>query len=572
MSNTPSGILRVQLFDKEKLSALAKKETEWDEGIVQEWIKRVPERVDRFTTTSGFEKKRLYTPSDISDMEYEESLNFPGKYPFTRGLHATMYRGRFWTMRQFSGFGTAEETNKRFKYLLEEGETGLSVAFDFPTILGYDSDHPLSRGEVGVCGVAVSSLRDMEILFEGIPLDKISTSMTINGPASALLAMYTALGDTQGVPRKNLRGTTQNDMLKEFFAQNLCIFPPGPSVKLVTDIIEFCTRELPNWNPVSISGYHIREAGSTALQELAFTLANGITYVESALERGLDIDKFAPRLSFFFAAHNDILEEVAKFRAARRIWAKIMKERFGTNENRSMWMRMHVQTSGCALTSQQPINNVIRVTMQTLAAVLGGAQSIHTNSYDEALALPSERAVRTALRTQQIVAHESGVADIIDPLGGAYSLEALTDEMEEGFWSYLDRIEKIGGVVRCIETGFFQREIADSSYDWQKQVESNETIVVGVNKYKSGDDWIPTKLLKVEVKDMEKQINSVINLKVTRDKRKAQDAMNRIRKDVEKDANLMPGIVNAVKAYVTVGEVCDLLRDLYGDYQELIVI
>jgi methylmalonyl-CoA mutase N-terminal domain/subunit len=572
MSNTPSVILRVPLFDKEKLSALAKKKSEWNKGIVKEWIKRVPERANQFITTSGFEKKRLYTPTDIADMEYEESLGFPAGYPFTRGLHATMFRGRFWTMRQFAGFGTAAETNERFKYLLEEGETGLSVAFDFPTILGYDSDHPLSKGEVGVCGVAVSSLRDMEILFDGIPLDKISTSMTINGPASVLLAMYTVLGDAQGVPRKVLRGTTQNDMLKEFFAQNLCIFPPGPSVKLVTDIIEFCTLELPRWNPVSISGYHIREAGSTALQELAFTLANGITYVESALERGLNVDDFAPRLSFFFAAHNDILEEVAKFRAARRIWAKLMKERFGTQENRSMWMRMHVQTSGCTLTSQQPINNVIRVTMQTLAAVLGGAQSIHTNSFDEALALPSERAVRTALRTQQIVAHESGVADIIDPLGGSYSLEALTDEMEEGFWNYLDRIESMGGVVRCIETGFFQREIADSSYEWQKEVEGGERIVVGVNKYMSGDDWIPTKLLKVEVKEMEEQIIAVSSLKSKRDKGKAQNALNGIRKDVEKDTNLMPAIVKAVKSFVTVGEVCDLLRELYGDYQELIVI
>jgi methylmalonyl-CoA mutase N-terminal domain/subunit len=572
MNHITSGIMRLQLFDKEKLSALASKETEWDKGIVQEWIKRMPERANQFTTTSGFVKKRLYTPSNIAEMEYLESLGFPGSYPFTRGLHATMYRGRYWTMRQFAGFGTAEETNKRFKYLLEEGETGLSVAFDFPTILGYDSDHPLSKGEVGVCGVAVSSLRDMEILFEGIPLEKISTSMTINGPASVLLAMYTALGDAQEVPRKILRGTTQNDMLKEFFAQNLCIFPPGPSVKLVTDIIEFCTLELPRWNPVSISGYHIREAGSTALQELAFTLANGITYVESALERGLNIDDFAPRLSFFFAAHNDILEEVAKFRAARRIWAKLMKERFGTLERRSMWMRMHVQTSGCTLTSQQPINNVIRVAMQTLAAVLGGAQSIHSNSFDEALALPSERAVRTALRTQQIIAHESGVADIIDPLGGAYSIETLTDEMEEGFWRYMDRIQKMGGVVRCIETGFFKKEIADSAYEWQKEIESGERIVVGVNKYKSGDDWIPAKLLKVELKAMEEQINAVRSLKAERDKRKAQDALDRIRQDIEKDVNLMPAIVEAVKAYITVEEVCNLLKELYGDYQELIVI
>ena len=560
------------MFDKEKMSELARREAEWDEEVVQEWIKRVPERMERFTTSSGFEKRRLYTPNDVANMDYEESLGFPGGYPFTRGLHATMYRGRLWTMRQFSGFGTAGESNRRFKYLLDEGETGLSVAFDFPTILGYDSDHPLSVGEVGVCGVAVSSLRDMETLFGGIPLDKVSTSMTINGPASVLLAMYIALGDAQGVSRDGLRGTTQNDMLKEFFAQNLCIFPPGPSVKLVTDIVEFCTRELPQWNPVSISGYHIREAGSTALQELAFTLANGVTYVESALERGLKVDDFAPRLSFFFAAHNDILEEVAKFRAARRIWAKLMKERFGAESKRSMWMRMHVQTSGCALTAQQPVNNIIRVTMQTLAAVLGGAQSIHTNSFDEALALPSERAVRTALRTQQIVAHESGIADTIDPLGGAYCIEALTDEMEEGFWGYLDRIEKMGGVVRCIETGFFQREIADSSYEWQKEVERNERVVVGVNEYTSGDDWIPTRLLRVKQEAMGEQIEAVKRLKADRDKGKAQGALDRLRRDVEKDANLMPAIVEAVKAYITVGEVCDLFREMYGDYQELIVI
>jgi len=560
------------VFEEGKLGEIARREAEWDEEIVQAWLDRVPERKEGFANTSGFEVKRLYTPGDVGGLDYLGDLGFPGDYPFTRGLHATMYRGRLWTMRQFAGFGTAGETNRRFKYLLEEGETGLSVAFDFPTILGYDSDHPLSLGEVGICGVAVSSLRDMETLFAGIPLDRVSTSMTINGPASVLLAMYAAMGDAQGVARDQIRGTTQNDMLKEFFAQNLCIFPPGPSVKLVTDIVEYCTRELPRWNPVSISGYHIREAGSTALQELAFTLANGITYVESAVERGLKVDDFAPRLSFFFAAHNDLMEEVAKFRAARRIWAKLMRDRFGAESKRSMWMRMHVQTSGCALTAQQPINNISRVTIQTLAAVLGGAQSIHTNSFDEALALPSERAVRTALRTQQIVAHESGAGDTIDPLGGSYYLEALTDEMEEGFWGYLERIEARGGVVKCIESGFFQREIADSSYEWQREVERGNKVVVGVNEFTTGDDWIPTRLLRVKAEEMEEQIESVKKMKARRDKEKVRDALNRIRKDVEKDANLMPGIVEAVKEYVTVGEICDLFRETYGNYQELIVI
>jgi methylmalonyl-CoA mutase N-terminal domain/subunit len=558
--------------EEDKQGYISKEKGRWETEVVEEWLRRVPERREEFLTSSGFERKRVYTPEDVYGLDYLEDLGFPGDYPFTRGLHATMYRGRLWTMRQFSGFGMAEETNRRFKYLLKEGETGLSVAFDFPTILGYDADHPLALGETGLCGVAVSSLADMDLLFSGIPLEKVSTSMTINGPASILLAMYVALGDARGIPRHMLRGTTQNDMLKEFFAQNLCIFPPGPSVKLVTDIIEYCTREIPKWNPVSISGYHIREAGATALQELAFTIANGVTYVDSALERGLRVDDFAPRLSFFFAAHNDLLEEVAKFRAARRIWAKIMKERFGAKEKRSMWMRMHVQTSGCALTAQQPINNVVRVAFQTLASVLGGAQSIHTNSFDEALALPSERAVRTALRTQQIVAFESGVAETIDPLGGSYCVESLTDEMEEGFWGYLEKIEKKGGVVNCIESGFFQREIADSAYEVQMEIERKKRIVVGVNEFKTGDDWIPTRLLRVDQKTMEEQIKRVKRLKAERDQEKLGENLDRLRQDVEDEVNLMPSIIEAVKEYATVGEICGLLREMYGDYQELIVI
>lgn len=560
------------MFDEHKLEEVIKGEEFWEEKIVSDWLKRMPERRDEFLTTSGFRLKRLYTPGDIARIDYLRDLGFPGDFPFTRGLHATMYRGRLWTMRQFAGYGTAEETNRRFKYLLQEGETGLSVAFDYPTIMGYDSDHPMSMGEVGICGVAVSSIEDMETLFRGISLDKVSTSMTINGPASMLLAMYIALGDRQGVPREMLRGTTQNDMLKEFFAQKLCIFPPEPSVKLVTDIIEYCARSVPRWNPISISGYHIREAGANALQELAFTLANGVTYVESVLERGLDVDDFAPRLSFFFASHNNLLEEVAKFRAARRIWAKIMRDQFKAKRKRSMWMRMHVQTSGCTLTAQQPINNITRVTLQALAAVLGGAQSVHTNSFDEALALPSEKAVKVALRTQQIIAHESGVADVVDSLGGSYCIEALTDQLEEGVWDYLDRIEGIGGVIPAIERGFFQKEIADSSYKYQKEIENVDRIIVGVNDFRTEEEWIPTELLRVRKQVEEVQVARLKKLKRERDKKKVEEALDKIHRDAERDANLMPAIIEAVKAYTTLGEIIDILRDVYGEYQELIVI
>jgi methylmalonyl-CoA mutase N-terminal domain/subunit len=560
------------MFDENKLNEIIKREELWEKNIVSEWLKRLPERKDEFRTTSGFRLKRLYTPRDVSGIDYLRDLGFPGDFPFTRGLHATMYRGRLWTMRQFAGYGTAEETNQRFKYLLREGETGLSVAFDYPTIIGYDSDHPMSKGEVGVCGVAVSSLKDMETLFRGIPLDKVSTSMTINGPAAILLAMYIAVGEKQGVSMEMLRGTTQNDMLKEFFAQKLCIFPPEPSLKLVTDIIEYCTRNLPKWNPISISGYHIREAGANALQELAFTLANGITYVESVLERGLDVDDFAPRLSFFFASHNNFLEEIAKFRAARRIWARIMRDRFNAKKKRSLWMRMHVQTSGCTLTAQQPINNIIRVTIQALATVLGGAQSIHTNSFDEALALPSEMAVRVALRTQQIIAYESGVAETVDPLGGSYYIEALTEEMEEGVMDYLDEIERMGGVIPAIEKGFFQKEIADASYKYQREIEEGERIIVGVNKFQTEDKWIPTKLLRVEPQVEEVQVNRLKRLRRERDNKRVQKSLDKIRRDAEQDTNLMPSIIEAVKVYTTLGEICDVLREVYGEYQELIVI
>jgi methylmalonyl-CoA mutase N-terminal domain/subunit len=475
-------------------------------------------------------------------------------------------------MRQFSGFGTAEQTNQRFKYLLREGETGLSIAFDYPTIMGYDSDHPMARGEVGQCGVAVSSLKDMEILFNGIPLDKVSTSMTINGPAAMLLAMYVAIGDKQGVPREKLDGTTQNDNLKEFFAQKLCIFPPKPALKMSTDVIEYCARHLPNWNPISISGYHIREAGSNAVQELAFTLADGIAYVESTLERGLKVDEFASRLSFFFASHNNFFEEIAKFRAARRLWAKIMKERFNAQNPRSLWMRMHVQTSGCTLTAQQPVNNIIRVAFQSLAAVLGGTQSLHTNSFDEALALPCEDAVRVALRTQQIIAYESGVIDTIDPLGGSYYVEYLTNEMEERAMRYIDRIDAMGGVASAIEKGFFQKEIADSAYKYQKEIEHKQRILVGVNDYTVEKDWVPVQLLRIHPKVEEEQIARLQRLKRKRDNRRVKEVLNKLHDEADKDRNLMPTIIEAVKAYATLGEITEVLRRVFGEYRELIVV
>jgi len=558
------------LFEKRKLTEIQKEERKWQKTAVPKWVRVVPERRRKFTTSSEFLVKRLYTPDDVREIDYIEDLGFPGEYPFTRGVHATMHRGRLWTMRQFAGFGTAEETNARFKYLLREGETGLSVAFDTPTIWGYDSDHSMAKGEVGRCGVAISTLKDMEILLDGVPLDRVSTSMTINGPANALLSMYIAVGEKQNVLQSQLSGTTQNDILKEFFAQKLVIFPPRPSVKLVVDTIEYCSKFMPKWNPVSISGYHIREAGSNAVQELAFTLADGITYVQEALDRGLKVDEFAPRLSFFFACHNDLFEEVAKFRAARKIWARIMKEKFRARDLRSMWMRMHVQTSGCTLTAQQPMNNIIRVTLQALAAVLGGTQSLHTNSFDEALALPSEEAVRIALRTQQIIAHESGVANTIDPLGGSYYVEALTAEMEEEALRYIDRIEKMGGVIPAIEKGYFQREIANSAYKYQREIDNKERIIVGVNEYTSEDkQQIP--LLRISP-DVEKtQLERLKMLKNSRDSKGVQRALEGLRNSADTDENLMPIMLEAVKAYATLGEICGVLREVYGEYQELIV-
>lgn len=560
------------MFDEKKIKKIKQQRERWEKTTLPKWLRQSKERKNEFKNHSGLPIKRVYTPEDIENMDYLRDTGFPGEYPFLRGVHATMYRGRLWTMRMFAGYGTAKETNQRFKYLLKEGETGLSTAFDYPTIMGYDSDYPMARGEVGVCGVAISSLKDMEVLLDGIPLDQVTTSMTINGPAPMLLAMYVAAGDKERVPRRKLGGTTQNDNLKEFFAQKLCIFPPKASVKLTTDIIEYCAKHLPKWNPVSISGYHIREAGATTLQELAFTIYDGIAYVESTLERGLKVDDFAHRLSFFFASHNDFFEEIAKFRAARRLWARIMKERFHAKDSRSMWMRMHVQTSGCTLTAQQPLNNIIRTTIQALAAVLGGTQSLHTNSFDEALCLPTEDAVRVALRTQQIIAHESGATNTIDPVAGSYYLEALTNEMEEKAMEYIQKIDDIGGAIPAIEKGFFQKEIADSAYLYQREVDEKKRIIVGLNEYTLEEEECPIELLRINPKAEKEQVTRLQKLKRERDNRKVKEVLEKLHYAAEKDENLMPIIIEAVKTYATLGEVTEVLRKVYGEYKELIVI
>jgi methylmalonyl-CoA mutase N-terminal domain/subunit len=559
------------LFSEKELKQVKQERQRWEQTTLPSWTEQRLERKSEFHNTSNITIKRLYTPEDIEELEYMHDLSFPGEYPFTRGVHATMYRGRLWTMRQFSGFGSAEQTNKRFKYLLREGETGLSIAFDYPTIMGYDSDHPMGKGEVGICGVAVASLKDMEVLLDGIPLDKVTTSMTINGPAAMLLAMYIAVGDKQGVPRTKLGGTTQNDNLKEYFAQKLCIYPPKPSLKLTTDIIEYCARHLPKWNPISISGYHIREAGANAIQELAFTLYDGITYVESTLERGLKVDDFAHRLSFFFASHNDFFEEIAKFRAARRLWARLMKERFHAKNPRSMWMRMHVQTSGCTLTAQQPLNNITRTAIQALAAVLGGTQSLHTNSFDEALALPSEKAVRVALRTQQIIAHESGATDTIDPLSGGYYIEALTNEMEEKAMEYIQKVDDMGGAMVAIEKGFFQREIADSSYKYQREIEEKKRVIAGINDYITEKEF-PIELLRVDPEVEKKQVTDLQRMRREREEKRVEETLGKLHTSARKNENLMPTIIDAVKAYATLGEISEVLRGVYGEYKELIII
>jgi methylmalonyl-CoA mutase, N-terminal domain len=527
-----------------------------------------PEREgELFSTISGIENEPLQTP-DTVEIDYERDLGYPGAYPFTRGVYPSMYRGRLWTMRQFAGFGTAEETNARFHYLLEHGNAGLSTAFDMPTLMGYDSDHPRSLGEVGREGVAIDSLEDMETLFAGIPLGDVSTSMTINSPAAILLAFYLCVGEEQDVPRERLRGTIQTDILKEYIAQKEYIFPPEPSMRLVTDMVEFCTREMPLWHPISISGYHIREAGSTAAQELAFTLADGFTYVEWAIERGLDVDEFAPRLSFFFNAHLDFFEEIAKYRAARRIWAKAMRDRYGAKSPRSWLMRFHTQTAGVSLTAQQPEVNIVRTAIEALAAVLGGTQSLHTNSFDEALALPTEDAVRIALRTQQVIAHETGVASAIDPLGGSYHVEALTNELERQAYDYFEQIERLGGVVAAIKENFFQKEIAEASFQYQAEVEAKQRIVVGVNRYEL-DTESPLEILKIDPALETKQIARVQALRGRRDSRAVEAALSRLKEDAGRDGrNLMLPIVEAARAYVTMGEMCDAFREVWGTWRE----
>lgn len=538
----------------------------WKAEKYDKALKKATPKKMEYTTISGKKIKELYTPLDLDGFDYLKQLNFPGEYPYTRGIHPTMYRGRLWTMRQFSGFGTAEDTNKRYKYLLSQGQTGLSVAFHLPTLMGIDSDHPLAQGEIGKCGVAIDSLEDMEILFNEIPLDKISTSMTINAPAAVLWAMYIAVAEKQGVSPKVISGTIQNDILKEYIAQKTFIFPPEPSMKLIVDTFEYGSKEVPKWNTISISGYHIREAGSTAVQELAFTLRDGIEYVEWARERGLDVEEFVPRLSFFFNAHNDFFEEVAKFRAARKIWAEVMKERFRVKDQRCGWLRFHTQTSGVSLVAQQPYNNVVRVAIQALAAVLGGPQSLHTNSLDETYALPSEEAVTIALRTQQIIAHESGVINCIDPLGGSYFIEKLTDEMERDAKEYIRKIDDMGGMVKAIELGFPQKEIADSAYLYQKAVEKKEKIIVGVNAYEMEHEPIP--FLKIDESAAKQHTARLRDVKKTRNNAQVGEKILDLKKAASDKQNLMPYILSCVKSYATLGEIMDSLREVYGEYQE----
>jgi methylmalonyl-CoA mutase N-terminal domain/subunit len=541
-------------------------------GGSDEWRRELyeaaPERQgELFSTISGLENEPLYTPDNV-EIDNDRDLGYPGVYPFTRGVYPSMYRGRLWTMRQFAGFGTAEETNERFRYLLDHGQTGLSTAFDMPTLMGYDSDHPRSLGEVGREGVAIDSLADTETLFDGIPLGEVSTSMTINGPAAMLLAFYICVAEEQGVQRAELRGTIQTDILKEYIAQKEWIFPPEPSMRLVTDMVEFCARELPRWHPISISGYHIREAGSNAVQELAFTLANGFAYVDAAIERGLDVDDFAPRLSFFFNAHLDFFEEIAKYRAARRIWARELRERYGAKNPRSWLMRFHTQTAGVSLTAQQPEVNIVRTALEALAAVLGGTQSLHTNSFDEALALPTENAVRLALRTQQVIAHETGVVNTIDPLGGSYYLEDLTNRLEAEAYDYFDRIQKLGGVVPAIKDNFFQREIAEASFRYQAEVEARQRVIVGVNRYQLEDEP-EVEILRIDPALEGKQIQRVQSLRDRRDSAEVDAALQKLKAAAARDdENLMPVLIEASRAYATMGEMCDALRDVWGVWRE----
>jgi methylmalonyl-CoA mutase N-terminal domain/subunit len=553
---------------KDATNHLEEAEREWEDRTLEPTLKRSPERKSSFTTVSLAPVDRLYTPDSLSDFDYETDLGFPGEPPYTRGIHATGYRGKLWTMRQFAGFGSAFDTNQRFKYLLEHGQTGLSVAFDLPTLMGYDSDHPFSEGEVGKCGVAISSLADMEVLFDGIPLENVTTSMTINAPASMIFAMFLGVAEKQGADWKRVGGTIQNDILKEYIAQKEWIYPPRPAMQMIIDTIEFCTKEVPRFNPVSISGYHIREAGSTALQELAFTLRDGIEYAQYAVDRGMDIDEFAPRLSFFFNSHNDFFEEIAKYRAARRIWHKVMTERFNARNPRSWALRFHTQTAGVSLTAQQPLNNIVRVAIQALAGVLGGTQSLHTDAYDEALALPSDEAALIALRTQQIIAHESGVVNTVDPLGGSYFLEKLTRDMEEGAFEYFRKIDDFGGMIEAIEAGFPQREIQDSSYEFQKAVESRDKIIVGVNDYVMNDEPPAMNLLQIDESVAELQAERLKKLRSERDSSRVETTLKNLASGARAGENTMPLLLECVRAYATLGEMCDALRPVFGEYQE----
>jgi methylmalonyl-CoA mutase N-terminal domain/subunit len=554
------------MYNKEKIQDIENEYNAFNEKTEKSLEKR-PERLKNFFTGSGDTVNRLYTPSDIAYSDYQENVGFPGEYPYTRGVQPTMYRGRLWTMRMYAGFATAEESNKRYKFLIDQGSKGLSVAFDLPTQIGYDSDHTLAEGEVGKVGVAIDSLADMEILFRDISLDKVSTSMTINAPASVLLAMYIAVAEKQGVSAEKLRGTIQNDILKEYIARGTYIFPPTPSMRLITNIFEYCSTDVPQWNTISISGYHIREAGSTAAQEVGFTLADGIAYVDAAIAAGLDVDAFAPRLSFFFNAHNDLLEEVSKYRAARRLWARIMKDRFGAKSEKSMALKFHTQTGGSTLTAQQPENNIVRVAIQTLAAVMGGTQSLHTNSKDEALALPTEDSVRVALRTQQIVAHESGVTNTVDPLGGSYYIEAKTDEIEKRAMEYIKKIDELGGAPAAIEKGYIQEEIMDASYTYQKEIESNERIIVGMNEFKIKES-APKGLLRVDPSVGRMQKDKLVILKEKRNSADVEVALVNLKTACEGTENVMPYVLIAVKAYATLGEICGVMREVFGEYQQ----
>jgi methylmalonyl-CoA mutase N-terminal domain/subunit len=539
----------------------------WEKSCLQPSLKPNPERLPRFSTVSDMEIKNLYTPEDVSQLDYLTDLGFPGQYPFTRGVQASMHRGRLWTMRMFSGFGSAEDTNQRYKYLLSQGQTGLSVAFHYPTLMGYDSDNPRSRGEVGQCGVAIDSLRDMEILFDGIPLDQVTTSMTINPPAAVLLAMYIAVAEKQGVSKKEIGGTIQNDMLKEFIAQKTFMLPPRPSMRIIVDTVEYCTREVPRWNTISISGYHIREAGSTAVQELAFTLADGIGYVQACMERGMKVDEFGPRLSFFFNSHIDFFEEIAKFRAARRLWAKIMHDRFKAENSRSWMLRFHTQTAGCSLTAQQPYHNIVRTAFEALAAVLGGTQSLHTNSLDEVYAVPTEGAATIALRTQQIIAEETGVTNTIDPLAGSYFVEAMTNRMEEDAMKYIAKIDELGGMIRAIELGYPQQEIANAAYAYQKQLERKEKVIIGVNKYQMEEEE-PIEYLKIDPEIERRQVARLQETRRSRNQGRVQACLADLKKAAQGSGNLMPTILAAVKEYATLQEICDVFREVFGVYRD----